>query len=95
MVKLKPEHRDGFEIEKMLRSAREALRAAYGVQGVRVEYAADDQTRAEWDVVITVDYVSGIDEERSQRDPIRRAFETNFLGHRAERVWSGVFRAEP
>lgn len=95
MVKLKPEHRDGFEVVKMLRSAQEALRAAYGVQNVRVEHAADDETRAQWDLMITMDYVSGIDEARSARDPIRQAFESNFLGFRAERVWSGVFRFEP
>jgi hypothetical protein len=94
MVKLKPEHSDGYEVQKMLRTAQASLRAAYGVQSVRAEYAADDETRATWDLIITMEYVSGVDEKRSSTDPIRRAFEENFLGKRADRIWSGVFDSE-
>lgn len=94
MVKLKPEHAEGFEVAKMLRTAYASLKAAYGVQNVRVQYAADDETRAAWDLIITMEYVSGVDEKRSSKDPIRKAFEDNFLGQRAERVWSGVFDSD-
>lgn len=95
MIKLKPEHADAFEIAKVLRTAQTSLKAAYGVQNVRAEYAADDETRALWDLIITMEYVSGVDEKRSSKDPIRKAFEENFLGLRAERVWSGIFDSEP
>lgn len=94
MVKLKSEYSDAFEIAKMLRTAQTSLQAAYGVQHVRAEYAASDETRTAWDLIITLEYVSGVDERRSSKDPIRRAFEENFLGRRAERVWSGVFDSE-
>lgn len=93
-VKLKPEFATGLEVAKLRRSAATALRAAYGVQGVKTESAADDATRAEWDMCIVVEYVSGVDEKRSASDPIRVAFEQHFLDHRAVRVWSGVFTAD-
>ena len=91
LVKLKPEHREGLPRTQLTRAAETAWSAAYGVQHVRVENAADDETRRDWDLAITIDYVSGVDEERSGRDPIRRAFVETFLGTRAERVWSGTF----
>lgn len=94
MIKLKPEHADGYEVAKILSTARTSLRAAYGVQNVRAEHAADEETRASWDLIITMEYVSGVDEKRSSKDPIRKAFEENFLGQRALRVWSGIFDSE-
>jgi hypothetical protein len=94
LVKLMPEFSKGLELAKVRSLAEQALRPAYGVQAVRTEEAADDATREQWDICISIDYVSGVDEERSARDPIRKAFEQNFLGTRAERVWSGVFRPQ-
>lgn len=95
LIKLKPEHALGLPLEKILRTAETSLGAAYGVKSVLAEHAADDETRNEWDLIITVVYVSGVDEKRSAGDPIRKAFEENFLGPRAERVWSGLFASRP
>lgn len=95
LIKLKPEYAHGLEVAKILRTAQTSLGAAYGVQSVRAEHAADDETRGKWDLLITVVYVSGIDEKRSASDPIRKAFEDNFLGQRAERVSSLLFASEP
>lgn len=92
LVKLKPEFSKGLEMAKVKRRAEQALFPAYGVQAVHTEEAADEPTREQWDLCISIEYVSGVDEERSAKDPIRKAFEHNFLGSRAVSVWSGLFR---
>lgn len=95
LIKLKPEHALGLPAQKILRTAQTSLGAAYGVQNVLAEHAVDEETRSMWDLIITIVYVSGVDEKRSSNDPIRKAFEENFLGPRAERVWSGLFASQP
>lgn len=93
-VKLKEEHREGLKLLQLLKTAREVLHAAYGVQHLHAGGATDEQTRAEWDVCITLEFVSGIDLERSQSDPVFKAFIDNYLGPRCERVWSGTFEGD-
>ena len=90
-IQLKPEFKQGLPLVKLIEAAETALRAPYGVQDLKVGRAADLATQAEWDLCITLMYVSGVDAERAQRDPITRTFEERFLGARALRVWSVLF----
>ena len=93
-IKLNPEHVVGLKRVQLLKTADTVLRAAYGVQDVRVETAADPGTSVEWDLCITIIYVSGVDLERSLRDPVTKTFIENFLKERTERVWAANFQKE-
>jgi hypothetical protein len=90
-IKLRPEFREGLPLVQVLKTADTALRAAYGVQDLRVARAADEETRATWDICLTVTFVSGVDQKRSLKDPISRAFTDTFLKSRAELVWTATF----
>jgi hypothetical protein len=90
-IKLKEEYRQGLPFVQMLKTADTALRAAYGVQDISVARAADDRTREDYDLCITLVFVSGVDRERSLRDPVTTAFMDNFLKTRAEKVWAATF----
>ena|SRR5688572_25560647 len=90
-IRLRPEFRSGLPLVQLLRTAQTALSAAYGVQQVNVSRASDERTRAEWDLCLTVSFVSGVDRERSLKDPISTAFMESFLASRAEKVWSATF----
>lgn len=90
-IRLRPEFRQGLALVQLLRTAETALSAAYGVQQVTVARAADERTRTEWDLCLTVSFVSGVDRERSLKDPISTAFTETFLKSRAEKVWSATF----
>ena len=93
-VKLKPEFREGLKFVQFKQTAETALMGVFGAQTVRFERAFDSQTKEDWDICITIEYVSGIDEERSAQDTIRLTFERKFLASRAERVWSGAFTSD-
>ena len=93
-AKLKTEHATGLKRVQLLQTAKEVLHAAYGVQGLHIGYAADDDTRQAWDLCITMEYVSNVDLERSSKDAVTRAFLKSFLGPRAEAVWSASFEGE-
>jgi hypothetical protein len=93
-VKLKPEYRDGLKVLQILKTAKEALHAAYGVQGLHVGRAADDATSEHWDVCLTLEFVSSVDLERCLKDSITTAFVERFLGPRSENVWMGSFDGE-
>lgn len=91
LIKLKPELVAGLEFSQLRSAIQTALGAAYGVQRVQIERSAGPETQQAWDLCVSLEYVSGVDEQRSSRDAIVRAFEDKFLASRAERVWSGVF----
>lgn len=93
-IKLNPEHAVGLKRVQLIKMADTVLRAAYGVQDVRVETAADPATIADWDLCVTLVFVSGIDLEKSLRDPVTKSFVENFLKERAERVWAATFEKE-
>lgn len=90
-IKLKPEYRQGLAFVQVMETAKTALDAAYGVQNLSVARAADEATRAEYDVCITLVFTSGVDRERSLKDPVSSAFMNNFLRTRAEKVWAATF----
>lgn len=100
-AKLKPEHAQELKIIQLQKVAHEVLQAAYGVQGVHVGRAVDDETRTQWDICITIDFVSSVDLERSLNDSVMRAFIERYLSQRVERIsvatfegkWSGPRRA--
>jgi hypothetical protein len=93
-VKLAGEYREELRVLQILKTAREVLHAAHGVQMLHVGRAADEETRAQWDLCLTLEYVSDVDLQRSLKDPVVRAFEHNFLGPRTERVWSVTFEGD-
>jgi len=93
-VKLKEEHREGLKVLQLLKTAREVLHAAYGVQHLHSGGAADAETKEQWDLCITLEFVSDVDLERSLKDPVFKAFLNNFLGPRSERVWSATFEGD-
>lgn len=93
-VRLAPEHRDGMPLLKVLKSANEVLKAAFGVQGVYVGHAADHDTRQDWDLCFRLEYTSTVDMERSMSDPVVRSFVGNFLSPRAEAVQMASFTSE-
>ena len=94
-MRLLPEHAEGLKLIQILKTAKDVLSAAYGVQAVHAGHAADADTRQTWHVCFTLDYVSNVDLERSFRDPVTRAFVNNFLGPKAERVEMVSFSSEP
>lgn len=91
LIKLESQHRSGLNYVRLKQAARSALTSAHGVQNVRIQRAVSDDAPNDWDLCIIIDYVSGIDQQRSAADPILRAFEQKFLGQRAEKIWSGLF----
>lgn len=93
-IKLNPEHAVGLKRIQLIKTADTVLRAAYGVQDVRVEIAADPATIADWDLCITVIFVSGIDLEKSLRDPVTKSFVENYLKERTVRVWAATFQKD-
>jgi hypothetical protein len=90
-IKLKPELRTGLKLVQLMASAEEVLRASYGVQDLKVGAAADGDTREEWDLCISMMYVSGVDADRAQRCPILLTFRERFLGQRATSVKTYLF----
>ncbi len=93
-VKLKPEFRQGLKFVQFKQAAQTALMGVYGAQSVRCQRAFDARTEHDWDLCITIEYVSGIDEERSAQDTIRLTFENKFLATRADKIWSGAFSSD-
>lgn len=99
-VRLKAEYAGGLKLVQLQKTAAQALTASYGVQGLHVGTAIEDGTEKRWSACLTVEYVSGVDLERSTKDPVMLAFVNNYLTPRAEEVmmcsfdgsWSGPRR---
>jgi len=89
-IKLKPAFNQGLKLTQLIENAEQALRAPYGVQDLKIGRAVGE-SKDEWDLCITLMYVSDVDAQRAQDDPITRTFEERFLGQRADRVWSAMF----
>lgn len=94
LLKLKPEHQEGSAVIKLLKTAQEVLMAAFGVQGIYAAKAADADTEQSWNICLTIEYVSGVDLQRSMKDPITRSFVKNFLEPRCEKVEMLSFQGE-
>lgn len=90
-VKLNDTHRTGLKLVQVLSTAKQVLPAAYGVQAMHVGHAADDATRAVWDLCFTLDFVSDVDLAQSEADAVTKAFLTNYLGQRASAIWTATF----
>ncbi len=93
-VKLEPEYVAGLKAIRLLETAKEVLRAAYGVQALHIGHAADDATKQQWDLCFTLEFVSNVDLERSSKDAVTRTFLTSFLQPRAQSVWSVTFEGQ-
>jgi hypothetical protein len=89
-IKLKPEFNHGLKLTQLIERAKTALGAPYGVQDLKVGRAVGETTK-DWDLCITLMYVSDMDADRAQNDPITQTFEERFLSQRADRVWSALF----
>jgi hypothetical protein len=90
-IKLKEEFRQGLKLVQLLESAEKALLASYGVQDMKVGVAAGYATRKDWDLCISLMYVSGVDAERAESDTILRTFQERFLQSRATSVKTYLF----
>lgn len=90
LLKLLPEFASPEAQRALVARALEVLRPLPGVQAITVGTAADDPTRADWDVSITVRFASLADAAVYRSHPDHRRFVDEYVAPRCAKrqAWS-------